>query len=280
MLKRLIIASQQKVASAGGNVYTIKIPEGFIKSIHITEHTDVTVNAGAYVANAVMKQFVVRRNGKQIINIDGMSVLDDVQCAGPKLLRELLRQNARLNPTAEYWEIPFEHPLPLGDVEFVVKYQTATRMGADATITAGDHDIEVEYADPKMAAKFAKTPYIFSFMWADAAKTGNRYHYFPKIPDGMRLRVLAFCTHDSGVYSSTTYDSLTVEEKGNKIWSGKLSALREEQLTKSGLALSAGNFIITFGKAGLKIIQGTTLFKFAAATAGTLKYIEMLAICY
>jgi len=280
MLKRRIIASQKTIASAGGNVYTVKIPKGYIKSIHVTENTDITVNAGAYIANACMKQFIVRHNAKQIINIDGMSAKDDVQCAGPKLLRELLRQNARLDPTAEYWEIPFEHPLPPGEVELTIKYQSAGRMGADASITAGDHDIEVEYADPKIASKIARQAYIFSFMWADQNKTLNRYHYFPKIPDGMRLRVLAFCTHDSGTYSSTTYDSLIVEERGNKIWSGKLSALREEQLGKSGLALNAGCFIMTFGKAGLKIIQGTTLFKFYAGTAGTLKYIEMLAICY
>jgi len=281
MLKRLIIASQKTIASAGSNVYTVKIaPKGYIKAIHITEHTDIATSAGSYVANACMKQFIVRRNGKQILNIDGMSVVDDVQCAGPKLLRELLRQASRLNVTNEYWTIPFDPPLPPGEVELTVKYQSATRMGSDATITAGDHDIEVEYADPKIASKIARTPYIFSFMWADATKTGNRYHYFPKIPDGMRLRILAFCTHDSGTYSSTTYDALIVEEKGNKIWSGKLSALREENLGKSGLALNAGCFIMTFGSKGLKIVQGTTLFKFQAGTAGTLKYIEMLAICY
>ncbi len=256
------------------------MPPGYIKSIHITENTDISPNAGSYVANAAMKQFIIRRNGKQIINIDGMSAKDDVQCAGPKLLRELLRQRSRYDPTAEYWEIPFPMPLPPGDVEFFWKYQTATRMGSDATITAGDHDIEVEYADPKIAKKIAIVPYIFSTMWADTTKTGNRYHYFPTIPNGMRLRILAFVTHDSGVYSNTTYDSLIVEEKGNKIWSGKLSALREEVKEKSGIALNTGCFIITFGTAGLKIIPATTLFKFQAGTAGTLKYIEFIAICY
>jgi len=227
-----------------------------------------------------MKQFIVRRNGKQIINIDGMSAVDDVQCAGPKLLRELLRQRSRLNVTNEYWEIPFPKPLPPGDVQLSWKYQSAGRMGADASITAGDHDIEVEYADPKLAKKIALIPYIFSFMWADTNKTGNRYHYFPKIPDGMKLRILAFATHDSGTYANGTYDSLIVEEKGNKIWSGKMSAIREEMKEKSGLALNTGCFIMSFGKKGLKIIPGTTLFKFNAGTAGTLKYIEILAICY
>lgn len=229
-----------------------------------------------------MKKFVVRRNGAQLININGMSAKDDVQAAGTKLLRELCAQRSRLAQTLEYWEIPFPTPLPPGDVEFSWTYQSATRMGADASnITAGDHDVEVEYADPNIAKKGKIIiPYIFSFMWADAAKTGNRYHYFPTIPDKTTLRLLAFATHDSGVYANDTYDSLILEEKSEKIWGGKLATLREDMKEKTGLALNTGCFIMTFGEAGLRIIPDTTCFKFNAGTAGTLKYIEVLAICY
>lgn len=255
------------------------MPKGYIKAIHITERTTLACT-GTYTANTALKYIRVRMNGKLIVNVDGMSSVADKQSAGPELLRELCAQEARLAQTANYWELPFDPPLPPGDVELTFKFNTREVCGCSSADLVGSVDIEVEYVPAKIAKKTARVPYITSFMWTDAALTGNRYHLFPKIPDGMRLRILAFITHDEEVRSNTTYDSLIVEEKGNRIWSGKMSRLREEIKDRTGLALNTGCFIITFGKSGLKITPGTTLFKFAAATAGTLKYIELLAICY
>lgn len=267
------------IASAGSDTHTKTLPRGFIKKLEITVGTAITVSAGSVVANTSIKTIIVRYNGKQIIYITGLSY-DDLPSAGIELLREINKHIHQVAEPDDYFALNFPAPLAPADVQLQWINQSAQNIGADAanTITAGAHDIELEIVD--RGSRTPIIPYITSWLWNDSNNTGDFYRYLQALP--YRLRMLAFITHDSGTRSNTTYDSLVIEDKGQgkTLFDGQMGKLQAEFQRKSGVAMGTGNFIKTFGKAGLKVLPDTILCKFTAGTAGTDKFIECIAICY
>lgn len=255
------------------------MPRGWIKQIEISVGTAITVSAGTVVTNTSIRSIQVRYNGKQIINITGQQY-DDVPSMGILLLREINKHVHNVAETADFFALNFTDPLPPGDVQLIWSNASPQHIGADAagTVTAGDHDIEVEIVDAGKASPVI--PYISCGLFADENNTGDFYHYMQALP--YRLRMLAFVTHDSGTKSATTYDKLTItnQKKGELLFEGKMTKLISEFQRKSGQAMEAGCFIKTFGKEGILVEPDSLLLKFVAGTAGTLKYIEWLAICY
>lgn len=279
MGRRIKVIEKLAIAAAGSNTNVITLPRAHIERIQISVNTAITVSAGSVVANTSIKEVLIRYNGKQIIRIAGLGGVDDLQSAGMELIRELEGQRAGVALTDDFWIISFPKPLPPGDVQVEFTCQTAEQIGANAagTITAGDHMIEIEVRDkPPVISNLI--PYVVSGSFADLNKTGDLFHYLPSI--AYRLRLLGFITHDAGVRSNTTYDSLQIQLRGDILFDGTLAKLINEFQQKSGLALNAGNFFKSFGKNGIKVEPDSLLLKFAAATAGVTKNIEWIAIAW
>ncbi|GAG53808.1 unnamed protein product, partial [marine sediment metagenome] len=225
MSQRLIVASHVPIESTGKDTHSIEIvPKGYIKSIHISINTAVAVSGGAAVANCGPKSFKVWYNGTLIVHIDGQSEVDDLESGGPSILRFLDLMNAGVAATANYWNIIFPTPLPPGDVVFQIVNQSATQIGSTGTITAGDYNIEVEYAivDKKGKGK-PNLPLWKTGLWSDDNDLGLNSHLLPAF--NKPIRMIAFCTHDAGTRSATTYTSLQIEYNGQTLFDGTLAKL-------------------------------------------------------
>ncbi len=276
-IERTIVSTGNAIAPAGSDTHTITLPRGWIKGILIKVGTAITVSAGAVVANCSIKTIILRYNGVQIFYITGNSV-DDLPSAGIQLIRELNAQVQKAAVTAEYIYLNFPFPLPPADVQLQWINQSAQNIGANVggTVTAGDHDILVDWVNSGNANPII--PFITCTNFADLALTGDRYHYMTSTPK--KLRMLLFVTHDAGVRSDTTYARLTVKDKTKTYFDGSMADLKDVQLSKSGLALNTGCFILTFGKDGIDVPPDTLCLLFNATVAGVTKTIEYLAYCY
>jgi len=272
------VVDGKSIASAGSNSHTVQLPRDCISSIEISVGTAITVSAGSVVANTSIKTIVLTYNGHQIAYITGLSY-DDLQSAGMQLLREF---NAQMNKVAlsdDIWVLPFREPLPAGDLQIQWTNQSAQNIGADAanTVSAGDHQIHYD-REPKGARAKAVIPYWYSGNFSHADSTGNFFDYLPAFPQPLRL--LAFCTHDGGARSNTTFATLQIHHRGQIKFNGKMAELKNQWQQKSGIALSTGCFMYSFGANGLKVDSDTLLLLFNATTGGTAKFIEWIALCY
>lgn len=278
MKQRIIVASHIPIEAYGKDTHTIEIePKGFIKAIHITLNTAITVSAGSVVANASPKAFKLWYNGKLIIHIDGVSEVDDKESGGPALLRFLYLMKNGYAMTANYWTIPFKHPLPPGDVVLQIINQSAEQIGANAagTVTAGDYNIEVEYL--RKGVKGVSIPIWKCNVWNDGANIGKCPHTLPELPKPIRL--IAFTTQDSGAREADSYDSLEIVYNGQTLWEGKLAKLVNEMQQKGGVAITTGFFFKAFPQ-GLISNGSNVEFNFLVTSAGTLSSIEWMVICY
>jgi len=275
---RQIVVDGKTIAAAGANTHTIQIPKDSVSAIEIAIKTAITVSAGSVVANCSLKTITLTFNGVPIAFLTGLSY-DDLECAAMQLLREFNAQMSGVALSADIWRIPFKEPLPPGQLQLQFTNQSAQNIGADAanTITAGDHDVHYE-REPKGARAKPVIPYWYSGNFSDAALTGNRFHYLPAFPHPLRL--LLFVTHDGGTRSNTTYDTLQILHRGQIKFNGSMAKLRNQWQQKSGKALTTGCFMYSFGENGIKVDSDTLLMLFAAATAGTAKFIEWIALCY
>jgi len=274
--KRIYVEEDIEIAAAGNNLVTVTLPRTFIHAIEFNTDTAITVSSGTHEEKYAIKSFRVIFNGKQIINIDGLVLADDTEIAGPELLRELIKYRAGVDPSEGYYKIPFDPPLPPGDVQLEVQFCSAEHIGAASagTVTAGDFDLEV-IIEPDYKGR-TKIPYWRSGYFADAAESGDRHHYLPAL--SFPLRILMLITHDGSTRSNTSYNSLEISYLGNVLWDGAMAKLKNEMQQKSGVLNSTGNFIKVFPK-GLKVSPETLKLKFNL-TAGTAVYVEWVAICW
>lgn len=274
--KRMYVEEDIAIASAGNNLETRMLPQTIIHEIQFNSDTVITVSAGTHEEKYAIKQFIVKYGGKTIVNLDGIVHADDQEIAGVELLRELARAAAGVDPTEGYYKIPFDPPLPEGEVEFQVQFCSAEHIGADAsgTVTAGDFDLEIIH-DPEYKG-ITRIPYWRSGYFNDAAESGDRYHFLPTLPKP--LRILAFVTHDGGVRANDAYNALEINYLGKVLWDGTMAKLKNEMQQKSGVANSTGCFIKAF-PGGLEVKANSLLLKFDL-TAGTAVFVEWLAICW
>ncbi len=170
--------------------------------------------------------------------------------------------------------------MPPGDVVFQIVNQHAEHIGADGsgTITAGSYNIEVEYAivDKKGRGK-PSLPLWKTGLWNDDNDLGLCPHTLPAF--NKPVRMIAFCTHDAGTRSATTYEQIQIEHNGQTLFDGTLAKLTNEMQQKAGVATTAGYFFKGFPQ-GLKSNGSNLSLNFIATSAGTKKYIEYLVICY
>ncbi len=274
--KRIYLEEKVKIAAAGNNLVVRTLQRTFIHSVEFNTATAITVSAGTHEEKYAIKSFRIIFNGKQIINVDGLILADDQEIAGPELLRELVRYSASVDPTEGYYKIVFEPPLPPGDVQLEVQFNSAQHIGADAagTVTAGDFDIEVNL-EPDYKGK-TRIPYWRSGFFSDEAESGDRHHYLPAL--SFPLRILMLVMHDGGTRSNTVYNSLEISYLGDVIWDGSIAKLKNEMQQNSGVLNSTGCFIKIFPQ-GLKISPETLKLKLNL-TAGTDVYVEWVAICW
>ncbi len=277
-LQRLIIASNVEIEAYGKDTHTRAIEiKGWIKAIHITINTAITVSAGSVATNCSPKSFKVWYNGVLIVHIDGQSEIDDKESGGPSLLRFLFLMNNGYAMTSDYWTIPFRNALPPGILVFQLVNQSAEQIGANGsgTITAGDYNIEVDYL--LKGKKGGSIPIWKTGIWSDEANLGTRPHTLPVFQKPVRF--ILFCTHDQGTRSATTYETLQIEYNGQTLYDAKLTKLTNEMQQKAGVATTAGYFFKSFPQ-GLVSNGSNINFNFIATSAGTLKYIEYMVICY
>ena len=275
-ISRIYVDENIAIASAGNNLVTYTLPRTFIHAIEFNIDTLITVSAGTHEEKYAIKTIRVIFNGKQIINIDGLIIADDQEIAGPELLRELIKYNASVDPTEGYYKLPFDPPLPPGDVQVEVQFCSAEHIGADGggTVTAGDFDLEVIFEKDYKGK--TRIPYWRSGYFADAAEGGDRHHHLPAL--SFPLRILMLCLHDGGTRSNTVYNDLEISYLGDVIWNGAIAKLKNEMQQNSGVLNSAGCFLKIFPQ-GLKISPETLKLKFNL-TAGTAVYCEWVAICW
>jgi len=276
--QRLIIKSNVPIEAYGKDTHTETIEiKGWVKAIHITINTAITVSAGSVVANCSPKSFKVWHNGKLIVHIDGQSEVDNKESGGPSLLRFLFLMKNGLALTSDYWTIPFSPPLPPGEIIFQLVNQSSEHIGANAsgTVTAGDYNIEVDYLIK--GKKGGSIPIWKTGIWSDVANLGTCLHTLPKLPKP--LRMIVFCTHDEGTRSATTYETLQIVYNGQTLYDSKLTKLTNEMQQKAGVATTAGYFFKAFPQ-GLVSNGSNIEFNFIAVSAGTKKYIEYMVICY
>lgn len=278
MSQRLIVASNIPIEAYGKDTHTIEIiPRGWIKAIHITLNTAITVSAGSVIANASPKSFKVIYNGNVIVHIDGASGIDDKESGGIALLRFLHLMEAGVAMSANYWTIPFKNPLPPGNVVLQIVNQSAEQIGANGsgTITAGDYNVEIEYAIK--GKKGGSIPIWRTGVFNDLDNIGLCPHLLPTFPKPIRM--LAFTTQDAGAREVDSYDSLEIEYNGQTLWQGKLTKLTNEMQQKAGVATTTGFHFKGFPQ-GL-ISNGSNInLKFIITSAGTRSTVEWLVICY
>lgn len=274
--KRNYVEEKIAIAAAGNNLVVRTLPRSIIHAIEFNFNTALDTNDRDGYEEHAIKTLRVIFNGKQIINIDGLVIADDAEIAGPELLRELIRSKAGVDPTEGFYKIPFDPPLPPGDVQFECQFCSAEHMGAAAggTVAAGDFDLEVIIGEGYKGP--TKIPYWVSGNFSDEAESGDRYHYLPAM--AFPLRILMLCTHDGNARSNTVYNSLELSYLGNVLWDGSMAKLKNEMQQKSGITNSTGCFIKSFPQ-GLKVAPETLLLKMNL-TAGTAVFCEWVAICW
>lgn len=277
MSQRLIAASNVPIEAYGKDTHTITIEKkGWIKAIHISVNTAITLNAGSATANCSPKSFKVWYRGKLIVHIDGQSEADSKESGGCQLLRFLHLMVNKVAMTANYWTIPFDPPLPPGNVVFqLVNQSPAQIIAGAATVTAGDYNIEVEYA--LKGRKGGSIPIWRTGIWNDITAIGTVKHTLPTFPKPIRM--VLFATHDGGARAADTYESLQIEYNGQTIWDGKLTKLVNEMQQKCGVAATAGLHFKAFPQ-GLISNGSNVNFNFIITSAGTLATIEWMVICY
>lgn len=268
------------IAAAGGNVVSRTLPRANIKKIIIEEGTARTVSAGSVVANTAIKYIKVRINGKIVQDYDLGAEVDDKQAKGMALLRDLCAQKDGVALDDNRFEIRFPDAIPnVMEISLTIKFQGAETQGADAagTVTAGDYDLIIETVP--VAKKNPRIPYVTGQVLAHAATTGTFWEFVPEVP--FKLRGILFNTNDSGTSATTTYDSFEIidTKTGQTLFTGTGAQLRQKAKSRSKLALSTGMFLLSFPN-GIVANTRRIQFKPAAATAGTAKYVEMLAIAY
>lgn len=274
--KRIYVEEKIAIAAAGNNLVTITLPRTFIHAIEFNTNTAITVSSGTHEEKYAIKAFRIIFNGKQIVNIDGLVHADDQEIAGPELLRELNRSKASVDPSEGYYKIPFDPPLPPGDVQLEVQFTSAEHIGAASagTVTAGDFDLEV-IIEPNYKGK-TRIPYWRSSYFSDEAESGDRHHYLPAL--SFPLRILLLVMHDGGTRSNTAYNSLEISYLGNVLWDGSIAKMKNEMQQKSGIVNSTGCFMKIFPQ-GLKVSPETLKLKFNLS-AGTAVFVEWIAICW
>jgi len=278
MNQRLIVASNIPIEAKGKDVHTIEInPKGWISAIHITVNTAITCSAGTANANCSPKSFKVWYNGKLIVNIDGVSGVDDKESGGIALLRFLYLMNNGVAMTANYWTIPFKNPLPPANVILQIKNQSAEQIGADGsgTITAGDYNVEVEYA--LKGAKGGSIPIWRTGVFNDLDNIGWIPHALPAFE--RPIRMLLFTTQDAGAREADSYNALEIVYNGQTLWEGLLTKLVNEMQQKAGVASTTGFHFKSFPN-GLISNGSNVVLNFECTSAGTRSSVEWMVICY
>lgn len=278
MSQRLIVASNVEIEAYGKDTHTIEIiPKGWIKAIHISLNTAITVSAGSVVANTSPKSIKVWYNGKLIIHIDGASEVDDKESGGPALLRFIHLMEAGVAMTDDFWTILFKSALPPGDVILQIVNQSAEQIGANGsgTVTAGDYNVEVEYLIK--GKKGGSIPIWKTGVFNDLDNIGLLPHALPAFTKPIRL--LAFTTQDSGARESDSYDSLEIVYNGQTLWEGKLTKLTNEMQQVGGVATTTGFHFKAFPQ-GLISNGSNVVLNFVCISAGTRSSVEWMVICY
>jgi len=234
---------------------------------------------GTYVANTAIQSIKIRLGSKLIMSFDGLKNMAGIQSMGIATLREFYQQMYVVAMPDEYYIIEFPTPLPANS-ELQIVFETAASItaiqsaGGDRTTLAAS-TINITYRTGKKGAK-SIIPFISYTQFSHAARTGFIDEFIP--PTYKPLRKIMMITFDGTTISSTTYDSLEISEGSNILHDGSFAYLRSLQGAKARVAQSAGHLHIAF--AGKKVKSSTLKIQFAAATAGTAKFIHFAWLAY
>lgn len=235
---------------------------------------------GTIVVNTAIQSIKIRLGNKLIIAYDGLKNIDGQASMGIATLREFYKQMYVVGMPDDYFIIEFPTPFPANS-ELEIIIETAATIAAIQT-SGGDRDtlaastIDITYRVGKVGVK-GIIPYMSYTLFSHAARTGFLDEFIP--PTDLPLRKIMMITYDGSTISSTTYDSLVISEGQNILHDGSFAYLRSIQGKKAKVEQSTGHLHIGFPK-GKRIKSSTTKIQFAAATAGTAKFIHFAWLAY
>lgn len=230
--------------------------------------------AGTAVVNTAIQSIKIRVGNKLVIAYDGLKNIAAQMSMGIATLREFYKQMYVVSMPDDYFIIEFPTPIPANQ-EIELIFETAANLAAIQS-SGGTQDtlaastIDITYRVGKKGIK-GKIPFISYTLFSHAARTGFLDEFIP--PTDLPLRKIMMITYDDTTIASTTYDSLVISEGKNILHDGSFAYLRAIQGKKARVAQSTGHLHIGFPK-GKRIKSSTVKIQFAAATAGTAKFVH------
>ncbi len=251
------------------------MPVAGISKILIKHHVG-TPGGGSYVANTAIEDILIRVAGNDAIHFGGGTGIAGQISMAMGALREFYKQKHHVDMDDEIFIVDLPDALPKNvKVQLISKMASLASMGCTVSYD-GTFDVIYEHED-KIKGRVI-VPYITWGLWNFADDTGDLIKFITTIP--FRLHLLILITFDNNVLSATTYDSLKISFPGKPVFEGAMAELKSQHESKSKVALTAGYFMKSWGKKGLKIPTESMKFNFYTETAGTKKQVYYIVICY